>query len=182
MKETLFPSVVTHTYDPGNPFLSNICDLAPDEAEAVLDRIRQAGVRKIKPTYLARRYETEEWLIRERRRLLGNTRRERPVYCFLGDFDDGLDLSRPNALVMPLAAFPAEVLTFTYPDSMASLPYAIREDLAADRRPYHGRVFTLEEIKTIVKEHGMPGPTERFIEVQVWDERPILEFRSSMVA
>jgi hypothetical protein len=179
MSKYQLPGEITHTFDPENPFLSNICDLPRTQAEAVLDRIRATGTRAIKANYLARRHRTENWLIEERRRLLGDTRRERPIYCFLGNFDDGLDLSRPRALVMPLSAFPEETLTFTYPDSMASLLYATREHHAAGRRPYHGRVFTLAEILLIVEEFRMPGPTERFIEVQVWDERPILEFLKS---
>jgi hypothetical protein len=93
---------------------------------------------------------------------------------------------------MPLRAFPPEVLTFTYPDSMASLPIATRDDHRLERQPYHGQVFTLHQIKRVVEEFGMPGERwrvdhlrrfDRFIEVQVWDERPILEFlRSSGMA
>ncbi len=143
----VIPDVVTHNYDPGGVFLANVCDLERGEAECILDRIRQSGRRQIKPTYLRRRFETEAWLIAERRRLLGNTRRERPVYFFLGDFADGKDPSRPCSLVMPLCALPANVVTFTFPDSMASLPIGTRDEHREERRPYHGRVFTLSEIK-----------------------------------
>ena len=71
-------------------------------------------------------------------------------------------------------------------DSMASLPIATRPEHIAHRRDYHGHVFTLREIKEIVATFGMPdgrsARTEpsrrygRFIEVQVWDERPIQNF------
>ncbi|RWO08717.1 MAG: hypothetical protein EOS08_31800 [Mesorhizobium sp.] len=182
------PEVVTHNYDPGGVFLANLCDLPLGEAEQVLQRIRDAGKRTIKANYLGRRLKTEAWLINERQRLLGQTRRNRPIYFFLGDFADGQDLSRPCSMVMPLAEFPSDVLTFTYPDSMASLPIATRDDHRPERQPYHGQVFTLHQIKRVVEEFGMPGERwrtdhlrrhDRFIEVQVWDERPILEFLSS---
>lgn len=179
------PQIVTHNFDPEGVFLSNLCDLPPAEAEQVLQRIRASGRRTVNPKYLERRLATEAWLIGERKRRLGCTRRQRPIYFFLGDFDDGRDRSRPCSLVMPLRSFPPHVLTFTYPDSMASFLIAGRDDLRPLRRPYHGQVFTLDGIGRIVEEFGMPAPGEgapcsdRFIEVQVWDERPILEFLTS---
>ena len=113
---------------------------------------------------------------------------ERPIYFFLGDFSDGKDTSRPASLVMPLRTFPAKSLTFTYPDSMASLPLGSHSGHAADRKPYHGQVFTLDEIVSVVAEFGLPGERwltdpamtyDRFIEVQVWDDGPIRNWISS---
>ena len=83
---------------------------------------------------------------------------------------------------MPLAAFSPDTITFTYPDSMASLALGRSDDHAAIRRSYHGQVFTLPEIRDIVARFGMPdggqntaasiSPFDRFVEVQVWDDRP----------
>ena len=152
------------------------------EAEAILDEIRTSGKRTIKANYLSRRLATEDWLIAERKKKLGSTYLDRPIYCFLGDFADGRDLSRPQSLVMPLMALSPGVLTFTYPDSMASLPIATRPDHIAERKEYHGQVFTLDEIVDVVARFGMPGDRwktdplmryDKFIEVQVWDDRPI---------
>jgi hypothetical protein len=181
------PDIVTHNYDPEGVFLGNLCEQAPPDAEKVLDRIRKSGRRTIKENYLSRRLATEAWLISERRRLLGRTPRERPIYFFLGDFADGKDPSRPCSLVMPLGAFPPHVLTFTYPDSMASFLIAAGDGQQPERRPYHGRLFTLPQLKCVVEEFGIPGERwktdssrrfDRFIEVQVWDDRPIRELLS----
>lgn len=55
------------------------------------------------------------------------------------------------------------------------------------RQPQHGQVFALSEIADVVKRYGMPGMrwqfesqwrSDRYIEAQVWDERPIWEFLS----
>ncbi len=179
------PDVVTHNYDPRGVLLGSLCDLHPVEADRVLDRIRISGRRQIKQNYLRRRLETEAWLITERRRLLGSTRRERPIYFFLGNFADGKDPSRPCSLVMPLQALPKDVVTFTYPDSMASLPIGTLDGHRDERRPYHGRVFLFDEIKEVIAKFGMPDASwaedrrrrfDRFVEVQVWDERPIIDF------
>ncbi len=177
-----FPEIITHNYDPDRGPCRNICELAEVEAARVLDEIRASGLRSIKPEYLPRRRQTEDWLIQERRRKLGPAKLARPIYFFLGDFADGKDASRPASLVMPLRDFPPETLTFTYPDSMASLPLATRDDHRLHRRRYHGQVFTLGEIEDVVAEFGMPGDRwktdpamkyDKFIEVQVWDDRPI---------
>ncbi|MGO1080083.1 hypothetical protein [Inquilinus sp. CA228] len=182
---SVMPDVVTHNYDPGGLFLGNVCDLPPVEAEQVLDRIRTSGRRQIKPIYLRKRLETEAWLMAERRRLLGTTRRERPIYFFLGHFADGKDPSRPCSLVMPLDALPEDVVTFTFPDSMASLSIATCDDHRDERRPYHGRVFSLSQIMEVVAEFGVPDASwsqdhrrrfDRYVEVQVWDERPVTQF------
>jgi hypothetical protein len=179
------PQIVTHNYDPAAPFLANLCSLTRTHAERALQTIRDSGLRTIKANYLDRRLATEAWLIRERHRLLGNTRLPRPIYFFLGNYADGKDPSRPSSLVMPLSAFPNSVITLTYPDSMTSHSLATREDRWHDRMGYHGRVYTLSEIPRVVQEFGMPFRDEdivnsrrfdRFIEMQVWDDRPILEF------
>lgn len=179
------PDVVTHNYDPQRGPFRNICELPRAKAEAVLADIAASGVRVIKADYLRRRLATEDWLQSERNRKLGPTRLERPIYFFLGNFADGRDASRPDSLVMPLAAFSAEILTFTYPDSMASLGIAQRNAHRSQRKDYHGQVFTLGEIGEVVARHGMPGERwnadpamqyDRFIEMQLWDDRPINHF------
>jgi hypothetical protein len=58
---------------------------------------------------------------------------------------------------MPLSAFPPEVLTFTFPDSMASLPLATHDRHLPERKPYHGKVFTLDRIRQVIEDHGLPG-------------------------
>lgn len=179
---TLLPDVITHNYHPARGIGRNICHLPDSDAERVLDDIRATGGRHIRANYLKRRRKVEDWLIAERRRKLGETILDRPLYFFLGDFADGKDPSRPVSLVMKLAAFRPNSLTFTYPDSMASLPLATKEDHLAHRQDYHGHVFTLPEIEAVVARFGLPSdrhetdPTlkyEEFIEVQVWDDAPI---------
>lgn len=179
MSANILPNIITHNYHRDGVLLANVCDLPFAEAEAILARRREAGGRLLKANYLQRRLQTEAWLIEERGRLLGSTRRNRPIYSFLGDFADNTDPERPCSLVMPLDAFPPDILTFTFPDSMASFAFGTLEKHAHERRPYHGKVFTLEQITQVVREFGMPDRTlhaDRFIEVQIWDERPVTEF------
>ena len=183
------PEIVTHNYDPLYGLFGNICTLPDAEAQRVLDTIALSGKRFIRENYLRRRRETESWLLAECRRKLGGPVIEHPLYFFLGDMADGLDPSRPQSIVLPLAALPTEMLTFTFPDSMASLPLSRYEEHVAHRMSYHGQVFTLEEIRRVIAEFGMPGegrptdrsvPYDRFIEVQLWDDRPLRQLRRSV--
>ncbi len=179
---TGFPHVITHNYDPARGPCRNICHLSEAEAETILDNIRTSGKRSINANYLRKRLATEDWLMSECQRRLGPTQLQRPVYFFLGDFADGQDASRPQSLVVPLAAFSSKTLTFTYPDSMASFPIGTQPEHMPLRKEYHGRVFVLDEIIDVVARFGMPGDRwktdpsmryDKFIEVQVWDDRPI---------
>ena len=115
------PDLITHNFDPARGALHNICELSERQAELVLGDIRASGTRSIKANYLQRRRAVENWLIAECRRKLGPTHLQRPRYFFLGNFADGRDRSRPESLVIPLAAFSPDTIAFTYPDNMASL-------------------------------------------------------------
>jgi hypothetical protein len=176
------PKVVTHNYDPERGPFRNICGLPRSEANGILREIAASGRRTIKPDYLDRRFATEEWLQSEKQRKLGPTRLARPIYFFLGDFADGQDASRPLSIVMLLADFPPDVVTFTYPDSMASVAIARYDRHVRHRNDYHGQVFTLNEIRDVIAIHGMPADRwkiepsmqyDRFVEMQVWDDLPV---------
>jgi hypothetical protein len=180
------PEVVTHNYDRRHGPFRNICALPDAEAQHLLDNIALSGKRPVRENYLRRRRKTEAWLLTERRRKMGTPAIEHPIYFFLGDMADGPDPSRPESIVLPLAALPADMLTFTLPDSMASLPLSLHDEHKADRRSYHGKVFTLEEIGQVIAEFGLPAERwqtdravkyDRFIEVQLWDDRPLRQFR-----
>lgn len=167
------PALVTHSYCRALPRFRNLCEADAGVAEAVLARFRAAG-RRIADDYLPRRRETEAWLAEAADRLLGPLPLARPLYFFLGDFDDGLDPARPDALVLPLSLFPAGAITFTYGDSMAG---------EAGRAAFpRGRVFTLQGLRELAAERGLPpapaaGGRRDFVEMQLWDEAPLAPWR-----
>ncbi len=52
-------------------------------------------------------------------------------------------------------------------------------------KPFHGQVFTQDEIIDVVQTYGLPGDRwkveeawryDRFIEAQIWDVRPLEKF------
>jgi hypothetical protein len=170
------PAVITHLYDPRRGPFRNICNLSEEEAERILDEIRNSGRPSLKPNYLSRRRKTETWLLSERYRKQGRPYLDHPVYFFLGDRSDWRHASRPASVILPLKLFPEDALTFTFPDSMASLPLSVEKRHLTDRKDHHGKVFTLAEIRAVIADVGMPCGKDHydtFIEVQAWDDRPL---------
>jgi hypothetical protein len=180
---TSLPDIVTHNYHPARGIGRNICDLPSDEAERILDSMRAMG-RRLRPDYLRKRLLVEDWLIAAKSRKLGSTPLLRPLYFFLGNFADGMDCSRPESLIMPLAEFSPGCLTFTTSDSMTSYLIGVAED-GPGFQSHCAQVFTRAELEDMVATLGLPddrweghgGEGRRpFIEMQVWDDQPIREW------
>jgi hypothetical protein len=178
-----FPAIVTHNYHPARGIGGNLCNLPTEDAERILDDMRALG-RGLRTDYLRKRLQVEDWLIAAKNAKVGSTPLTRPIYFFLGNYSGGRDPSRPRSLVMPLAAFSPSSLTFTCSDSMTSHRIGI---LGADRpsapKFQHGQVFTRAEIETVVATLDVPDDQwepgewrDFFIEVQVWDDRPIRDW------
>ena len=181
MRPATRPDFLCHYYEAATgPFL-NLSDLASDKAERVLNTIRARGetfASKRSADYLQIRGELE---VRVRKLFIlkgGKPRRKRPHYMILGScpwvrewYQDGREL------VIALAIFRPEIVSFTYGDTFPAMRYQ-------DGRPYRGQVYTLQELAGIVRLYGLPqtwnhdgrhGP-DRYIEAQVWDDEPIRQF------
>lgn len=81
---------------------------------------------------------------------------------------------RGKELNIPFSEFDPYTISFTYGDLFPTMRYQ-------DGKKYRGQVYTLNEIYQIINEFGLPqvwsrdgknGP-ERYIEVQVWDDKPL---------
>jgi hypothetical protein len=59
-------------------------------------------------------------------------------------------------VVLPLAMLPSDVTSVTYPDSFTAMGLGPDYGLPHDHRPYHGRVFRLEELPDLVATYGLP--------------------------
>ncbi len=79
--------------------------------------------------------------------------------------------------------FTAQDISFTYPDSMISRLLADQKDPDYYLPDYHGRLFTLPEMVSIVASNGLPGITwgnnlpptlANYIEAQVWNQQILL--------
>lgn len=180
--------LLTHYYLPDRkPFL-NLSSLKEDEVNIVLAELREKTKRgESKRVFM-------DWYVEERKKseLLiremfiskgGRPEKNYPHYFILGQslIQKSTHLNMQE-ITISLNEIPTELISFTYPDSMASF------DLEKDEKykmPYHGKVFNRKELENIIKEYGMPadeiGMTSRYgypkyIEAQLWSDKPIEKF------
>lgn len=166
------------------PFL-NISELTSDEAEAVLNAVRQSRPNsqcaQRPPEYVRYRRSCEEILRTEFRKKGGRTERSIPHYMTLGHspwlstwFDDCA------CIKIPAEEFDMSTVSFTYGDSMPTFSPKI-----TDGREYRKKLYTYDEILGIIAKYGMPqdwnddgshGP-ERYIEAHVWSDSTVGRYR-----
>ncbi len=178
------PDFICHYYNAADGPLCNLSDLAADEAEAVLARIRRQGDRfasRRTDDYLEVRRALEERVRRLFVEKGGRPVRLRPQYFVLGEcawlkswYPQGCELR------VPLAAVPAHSVSFTYGDTFPAMRHP-------DGSPTRGQVYTLQELPVLVATYGLPqiwnpdgrlGP-DRYIEAQVWEDEPLLPYLAS---
>jgi hypothetical protein len=118
----------------------------------------------------------------------GRPERSAPHYFVLGESSWYRELSPTmRSVTVKLADLPSEVTSFTYPDSFTAMGLGPQFGLPHDAKPYHERVYRIEDLEGVVAEFGLPEdepdkdyagyeqrPFEKYIEVQVWSDLPII--------
>lgn len=171
-----------HYYDDSTGPFRNLSDLVPEEAEKVLHEIRiqnKGFASKRSMDYLEVRQNLElmarELFINKG----GKPLRNHPHYMTIGECPWLLNWY-PNGRELRISAaeFDPDTISFTYGDLFPTMRYI-------DGKPYRSQIYTMDEISDIIREFGMPqewnphgdkGP-ERYIEVQIWDDRPLRKYK-----
>jgi hypothetical protein len=145
--------------------------------------------------YLRARRQIEQWLRQEFIAKGGAPSESYPIYMVLGRSKWLLTAADPTTLAttaeiqVPLSLFSECDVSFTYPDSMVSTLLANEQNPEYYLPEYHGRLFTLSEIRSIVESNGLPGERwgtnlpgflANYIEAQVWNHDPLLEYKRQL--
>jgi hypothetical protein len=145
--------------------------------------------------YLRARRQIEQWLRQEFIATGGAPSESYPIYMVLGRSKWLLTAADPTTLAttaeiqVPLSLFSECDVSFTYPDSMVSTLLANEQNPEYYLPEYHGRLFTLSEIRSIVESNGLPGERwgtnlpgflANYIEAQVWNHDPLLEYKRQL--
>lgn len=140
--------------------------------------------------YLHNRKQTEQWV---REAFIAKGRQPEAPYPITMVLGRSLWIEKHapgepethGKIQIPLSVLQEDDVSFTYPDSMVS------HWLSRDKPPeyylpdYHGRVFTLSEILSIVETKGMPeekwqvnhpSHVGSYIEAQVWNQKLLFEY------
>ena len=180
----IVPGVVTHYHRPFSRPLLSLTALPEGEVGEVLKRLAEhepLPYRLEQPGYLPQRRGIEARMRAQLLRKGGRAEREHPHYFVLGEFSlweaDG-----SRKLQLPLSELPPACVSFTLTDSFFNYRSHNLRGVAIPPRPYHGELFTTDELPGQVERYGLPGdawrtdPARRFevyIEVQLWSDAPL---------
>ncbi len=145
--------------------------------------------------YLHTRRQIEQWLRQEFIAKGGAPQESYPIYMILGRSKwlltaaDAATRATTAKIQIPLSLFQEGDVSFTYPDSMVSFLLANQKESAYYLPDYHGRIFTLSEIRSIIYSNGLPGEKwgtnlpsflANYIEAQVWNQDPLREYKRQL--
>ncbi|MBR2566929.1 MAG: hypothetical protein IKE29_20265 [Paenibacillus sp.] len=169
-----------HYYESVRGPFQTLTDLPLHEAMIIQDQLKQDKslfASKRSDEYLFIRRDLEK---RAREIFIGKGGkpiRSNPHYMTLGKcqwlkewYKDGKELE------IDIDEFNEKTISFTYGDLFPTMRFQ-------DGKPYRGQIYMKEEIYKLIKEYGLPqdwnrqgnkGP-ERYIEVQIWDDRPLVK-------
>ena len=182
------PSFITHYHlSDRQPFLS-LSELSLDRHNYIFDELLIRH--KIDPGYHRRYgqdYINQRKVVENRLRSHfiergGKPVRKYPVYFVLGESIWFKHLIKNQSEIrIPIKDLNPATVSFTFPDSYVSL--------SSDAKPYHGKVFLLNELERFVARYGLPtddtslnyekywlGDFEKYIEVQVWEDKLVQPF------
>jgi len=145
--------------------------------------------------YLRTRRQIEQWLRQEFIAKGGAPQESYPIYMVLGRSKwlltaaDAATLATTVEIQVPLSLFRECDVSFTYPDSMVSVLMANQKESEYYLPDYYGKLFTLPEVRSIVESKGLPGEKwgtnlpsflANYIEAQVWNKEPLLEYKRQL--
>lgn len=185
------PNFLTHYYLPDSkPFLS-ISELSETEWAILCENFKErldsddTYNRRFGLGYQGVRWEVENELREKFITKGGQPTRKYPYYLCLGECDWWKHFCQHDEVIIPIKDIDPKTISFTYPDSFTSLGFLARFGIKHEVKPYHGEVFTLQEMRNIVNKFGMPRnqhkinyksyhkeELELYVEAQLWSETP----------
>jgi hypothetical protein len=189
---------LVHVYKRGTEPFRSLLGLSDSEALGIMRDLYIEGSVfwerfKDPAHYLQLRKQVEEWLRREFIVKGGKPQAPYPMYSVFGTSKwietrlDATTLATTVQLQIPLSAFGEDDVSFTFPDSMVSFLLNQERNPEYYQPEYHGQVFTLCEIRSIVEANGLPGyrwgtnlpdHLANYIEAQIWNHEPLETYRS----
>ena len=192
-----FPTFVTHYYMPSRRPFQNLSDLEDEGAVAVMEALmgdRSAGLhhRLYGRKYLAMRRWTEKRMHDEFTAIGGSPDRWSPHYFVLGEspWFRGLAAGMLEVRV-PISELAPGKTSATYGDSFGAMGTASAFGVGPRPRVHHyaGAVIRIDDVAEMVASVGFPAADadvdyagyeersgEKFIEVQLWSDDPILHY------
>ncbi|KAA3664704.1 MAG: hypothetical protein DWQ04_04360 [Chloroflexi bacterium] len=184
----------TYYYRKGTEPFRSLSSLSDEEAIKIMKTLADDtpfGSRFKDPVgYFQNRRESERWTREAFIAKGGKPQASYPIPMVLGSskwmVKNAPDKELHAEIQIPLSIFTEVDVSFTYPDSMISRWLGLEKPADIYEPDFHGQVFTLSEIQTIIAEKGLPeeGWENRlpvhlapYIEAQVWRHEPIGDYK-----
>lgn len=182
------PTTLVHFFrSPGGPFRS-ISELPVPEADRIMDGMTEGNTwhaSRFRPEnrerYLRARQRSERHLHEAFVAKGGRPGRAHPYYLLVETAETRGFWPDASQIRVPLNGIPAEVISFTYLDSMVC--DALRHD--PERVPENCRhfagwpclaeVYRVAELRELIESFGCPEGT--YLEAQVWADEPLEAYR-----
>jgi len=184
----IIPKYLYHYYESENGPFRNITEFGFEKATDIQRKISTGPNSKRLPNYIDLRFALETRLKQQFILKGGQPNRDDPFYFTLGECAWLKSwYANPGVVKIPLSDFKPEQISFTYPDSMISFQLHDEPQYAAYRKEYNGQVFLLNEMDDLITKYGLPTEEkwkteekmnyDRYIEVQVWDDLIVNEYK-----
>ena len=169
------PDFLTYYFRDGQTPFQVLSDLDECVAQNIL---KQDILWRGDGAYLAHRKQHERILREQFIASGGRPKRQYPIYMILGDSPDGphsLDREYDYLIRIPIQAFTADDVSFTYPDSLYEVPLDDLGRLYLERneRP---TVYRLEELRRVIETYRVYEFNNHYVEAQVWNDEPLLPY------
>lgn len=188
---------LTYYYTRGTPPFRSLSALSPSEAIQVMQDLYVEFEGSIlferfkdPAQYLQQRRQTEQWVREQFITKGGQPQEAYPISMVLGTSrwiqKHAPVMQKAQAEIrIPLSVLKEDEVSFTYPDSMISFWFGKDKPAEYYQPEYHGQVFTLSEILSIVEARGLPeeewetnlpDTLAPYIEAQVWNHERLVEY------
>ena len=185
----MLPEYLYHYYETSNGSFQNITQNGYQKAVEIQSKILEGWNSKRPPNYIELRFTLEKRLKDQFISKGGKPTRNDPFYFTLGECEWAESwYIIPGVVNYPLADFCADLISFTYPDSMVSFQFSDEPKLATYRKECNGQIFLLSEISDLISEYGLPSEErsqaekrfkyDKYIEAQVWDDSIVKAYKA----
>lgn len=174
------PNKVTHYYRADRLPFQSLTETDPEDVPAVIesleeDFLKNGHRRSFARPYMEYLYLTEKKLHKLFLESGGIAKRETPLYFVLGS-SAWYETVHPEIrkIEIDISRLPAESTSFTYPDSMEAMACAHSVGFPLELKPYHDRLYRLDELSEVVSAYGYPDDDpdtllgQKYIEIQLW--------------
>ena len=177
-----------HYFDKAIGAFTNLSDLSIDEANTILDKIKeskpnsQSATRH--PEYMERRHRNESKLKTLFLQKGGIIKRQAPHYMVV-EHSPWLSTWHENSSFIKICIdeFDTNTISFTYGDMFPVFNTMVTHKMSD--KEWHNTVYTYNEILAIIEKYGLPqewndngehGPS-RYVEAHVWSDEPINKYK-----